>query len=256
MTTTADFAYMQARLQARHGKRPDAEVWQRLQGNASLGNYLHAARRTTLSPWVTGLQASHGSHAVEQALRQQFREYTDQVARWLPGGWAGAIHPISQLPYLPALQHLLSGEAAPAWMLEDTRLHPIASENTATRNDALLNSDWRHLAQAGQRGTALIDAWLEIWQHQWPGHARLRTGMTHLGRLLHAHIKLLRETHTSSTQQQRETLMHRLQAAFRRYSFEPAAACAHLGLVALDLEKLRGELVGRALFADAAEADA
>jgi hypothetical protein len=45
-----------------------------------------------------------------------------------------------------------------------------------------------------------------------------------------------------------EALATSLGAAFRRHSFKPAAACAHLGLVALDLERLRGELVQRALF--------
>jgi hypothetical protein len=42
-----------------------------------------------------------------------------------------------------------------------------------------------------------------------------------------------------------------LQGAFRRYSFQPAAACAHLALIALDLEKLRGDLVRRVLFSEA-----
>ena len=50
----------------------------------------------------------------------------------------------------------------------------------------------------------------------------------------------------------RQQLVSGLNHAFRRYSFEPAAACAHLGLVALDLERLRWELLQRSLFAETA----
>ena len=45
-----------------------------------------------------------------------------------------------------------------------------------------------------------------------------------------------------------DALASRLNYAFRRYSFQPAAACAHLALIAFDLQQLRGELVRRALF--------
>ena len=256
MNTLANFAYMQARVQARHGMRPDAQVWHHLQGIAGLGNYLHAAQRTTLSPWVSGINANHDSHAIEVTLRRLFRDYIDRVAHWLPARWAGSVRLITHLPYLPAVQHLLSGDTAPAWMLEDAHLHLFASENTALRNAALLDSDWHYLVQAQQRGMTLSDAWLELWQRQWPGHTRLHAGMTRLGSLFQAHIKMLSAHHRGNTAQQREALTAQLQAVFRRYSFQPAAACAHLALVALDLEQLRGELVSRALFADTAKIEA
>lgn len=256
MSAAASFAYMQVRVQARHGMRPDERIWRQLQGIAGLGNYLHAAQQTTLAPWVSGMHATHGSHEIEHALRRQFRDYIDLVAGWLPARWASTVHWIRHLPDLPALQHLLSGEAAPAWMLDDAQLRLFASENAAARTETLLDSDWRYLVLAWQRGTPLSDAWYENWQRQWPGPARLRAGMTHLGGLLQAHIKALRANPRGTTQQQRESLTRQLHAAFRRYSFQPAAACTHLALVALDLEQLRGELVSRALFADAAEVDA
>lgn len=256
MSTQAHFSYMQARVQARHGMRPDARVWHQLQGIAGLGNYLHAAQRTTLSPWVAGVNATHDSHEIEYTLRRLFRDYIDRVAHWLPARWASSVQLITHLPDLPAVQHLLSGEAAPAWMLIDPHLRLFASENAAVRNEALLGSDWHYLVQARQRGMTLSAAWLELWQRQWPGHTRLHAGMTRLGNLFQAHIKMLSANHRGSTPQQREALTRQLQAVFRRYSFQPAAACAHLALVALDLEQLRGELVSRALFADTAEIEA
>jgi hypothetical protein len=59
--------------------------------------------------------------------------------------------------------------------------------------------------------------------------------------------------HTAASVLPRQQLVAGLNYVFRRYSFEPAAACAHLGLIALDMEKLRGELLQRALFAETAE---
>ena len=46
----------------------------------------------------------------------------------------------------------------------------------------------------------------------------------------------------------RAILDQSLTAAFRRHSQQPAAIFCHLGLVALDLERLRGGLVRRAVF--------
>jgi hypothetical protein len=255
MSAAASFAYMQARVQARHGMRPDARVWSRLQGIVDIGNYLHAAQQTTLAPWVSGLHSIQGSHDIEHVLRRQFRDYIDQVAHWLPARWAGTVRWITHLPDMPALLHLLSGEAAPAWMLDDARLRPLASENASVRSEAMLDSEWRYLVLAREHGMALVDAWVENWQRQWPESTRLHVGMTHLGNLFLGHIKMLRANHGGTTPQQREFLIPQLHAAFRRYSFQPAAACAHLALVALDLEKLRGELVSRALFSDSVEVD-
>jgi hypothetical protein len=39
-------AYLQARLQARHGDRPSAEDWRLLEASAELSHYMDAVRRT------------------------------------------------------------------------------------------------------------------------------------------------------------------------------------------------------------------
>jgi hypothetical protein len=46
----------------------------------------------------------------------------------------------------------------------------------------------------------------------------------------------------------RRTLQARLTLLFRRAMLDPAAAFAYLALTALDLERLRGELLRRAAF--------
>lgn len=256
MNSTASFAYMQARLQARHGMRPEERVWHQLGGTTDLANYLHAARKTTLAPRVAGLHATHSTHEIEYALRQQFRDHVDRVAHWLPNRWASTIQWLTLLPDLPAMQHLLNNEAAPAWMLNNPRLRPFTSENMATRIQAMLDSSWHDIVAAWQGGQSPVTAWLERWQGRWPGPTSLYAGMRYLSGLLQQQTHLTRGQPPASTQRQRERLAQQLQGAFRRYSFQPAAACAHLGLFALDLERLRAELVTRALFADIAETGA
>ena len=49
---TSRFNYVQARLQARHGARPDEERWRLLESTTDMGGYLQQARNTGLAPWV------------------------------------------------------------------------------------------------------------------------------------------------------------------------------------------------------------
>jgi hypothetical protein len=245
------FAYAQARLQARHGQRVTAAVWQRLSSSGDIGEYLHLARQTNLRPWVLGLHPSRGSHAMEQSLRDLFRAYVDGVARWLPGPWCGVVRRVGHLADLPALQHLLSDAPATAWMQDDAVLRAFISESTAPRREALRRSEYAYLVEGWEPGRPLFDPWYAAWRAQWPGPARLNESMECLGRLLQRQVQPPGAQPGIGTGQLRRSLETRLAAAFRRYAFQPAAACAHLGLVALDLERLRGDLLSRLLFAAA-----
>ena len=244
------FAYAQARLQARHGQRADEQLWRRLHGTGDLGNYLQMARQTVLRPWVIGIDSGGSSHDIEFSLRRQFRRYIDEVAHWLPADWRAAFQALQTLPDLPALQHLLSGESVPAWMLEDPVLRDLASENVNLRTEVIQASARGYLLQAWQRGEPLYVAWYDTWRHRWPGPARHHAAMERLGRLLLQHIRSQISTTATSTRQQREDLLGKLTAAFRKYSFQPAAAFCHLALIALDLERLRGDLLRRKLFSE------
>ncbi len=244
------YAYAQARLQARHGQRADEQLWRRLHGTDDLANYLQMARQTVLRPWVNGIDANHSSHAIEFSLRRQFRLYVDGVARWLAADWQAAFQALHHLPDLPTVQHLLSGESAPAWLLEDPVLRRFASENIRLRTQALQASEFSYLVQAWRRGEALYNAWYDAWRQRWPGPDRLNAGMERLGRLLLRHIRSQGVNSGTSTARQRQWLANKLVAGFRNYSFQPATAFYHLALVALDLERLRGDLLRRKLFSE------
>jgi hypothetical protein len=253
MSEAARFSYAQVRLQARHGERADEHLWRRLQGTSDLASYLQTARQTSLRPWVTGIQGTHSSHEIELMLRRQYRGYVDQVAHWLPARWVSTVQSLRRVPDLPALQHLMTGEATAAWMLEDPELRPLSSENQDMRLEAMQNPDLAWLVQGWQREQALYITWLDYWRSKWPVATRLTDGLEYLARLVQQHI-LTQPGESIATGERRDALMQKLVAAFRRYSFQPAAACAHLGLIALDLEKLRGDLVGRLLFPETAGA--
>ena len=250
MNKVAHFAYAQARLQARHGQRADELVWRRLHSTGDLADYLQMARKTVLRPWVIGIDSSQSSHDIEFSLRRQFCRYVEDVCHWLPADWRRAFQAVKLLPYLPALQHLLSGASVPAWMLDDAQLRQFASENAERRSDAIRAAGYGYLVQAWQQGQPLYEAWYDNWQRQWPDSTRLKVAMKQLGQRILQHVRNNASAGGVSTPQQRELLLHRLTAVFRSYSFQPVAAFAHLALVALDLEQLRGDLLSRKLFAE------
>ena len=244
----ARFAYAQARLQARHGQRPQEAVWRRLASTGDLANYLLAARRTPLRPWIEGIQSAETSHELESHIRQQFRLYVEDVAHWLPVQWRASIIWIRHLPDLPALQFLLLAETSPGWMQDDPELGKFTTDSKSAVFDTLLGSERAYLSAAWRAGIPLYDAWFEQWQRMWPAKRNLRNGLVDLGRLVRQYLHDEQTVTLPAAGNLQETLATGLNAAFRRYSFKPAAACAHLGLVALDLERLRGELAHRALF--------
>jgi hypothetical protein len=253
MSETARFRYVQARLQARHGDRADDLVWRRLQSIGDVANYLQAAQQTTLRRWITGLHSKQGSHEIERMLRRHYRDYVDEVAHWLPTRWTGTVQLLGRLPDLPALQYLLTGGSIPAWMRDDPELNVFATENPGTRLEAMQNSDLAWLAEGWQMDQPLVDNWLDYWRSRWPREPKLTGGLEHLARLLQEQVHL-QHNNTAAATDPRAVLGGRLTAVFRRYSFQPAAACAHIGLVALELEKLRGDLVRRLLYTETAAA--
>ncbi len=228
--------------------RPGEAVWRRLASTGDFANYLAAARRTPLRPWIEGIQSAETSHALEVHLRQRFRRYVEDVAHWQPVEWRASVSWVGRLPDLPALQHLLQTETPPAWMREDAALGEFTPDSKSAATDTLPGSDHAYLSKAWQEGIPLYAAWFEQWQRLWPAKNRLRSGLIQLGRLIRQHIEDEQTAALPASGNLQEALARGLNSAFRRSSFKPAAACAHLGLVALDLQRLRAELVQRALF--------
>lgn len=249
MSVTASFAYVQVRLQARHGARPDKAVWRHLQGTSDFANYLQLARHTPLRPWVATLDPGQGSDEIEGELRRLFRRHVDEVAGWVPPAWRPAVLWVRRLPDLPALQYLLGGEPVPAWLQDDAELRDMGCLPVDSRLELIQQSDCNIFLTAAQTGESLADAWMSHWRTLWPRTARQDHGLEELVNALHHYLRVLQADSCGSVQSRCETLQLQLVSAFRRYSFQPTAVFSHLALTALELARLRGDLLVRQLFA-------
>jgi hypothetical protein len=83
----------------------------------------------------------------------------------------------------------------------------------------------------------------------WPKAARYDQGLESLVTALRQYLLVLQADSRGSVQSRCEALQVQLLSAFRRYSFQPAAVFSYLALTALQLARLRGELLVRQLFA-------
>lgn len=222
--------YAQARMQSRHGARPDARTWANVHAAITPAALLEAARASALEPWIAGLDASTPAHELELALRERLRARICEVARWMPEEWRPALLWTRALVDLPALQHLARGRPAPGWMTRDpaiaTRLDDAGDEERARR----------------ARG-----AWTEAWRRAWPpGGEDERSALEALARLVEAHLEAFARADPADAPAMREQLGARVQALFRRHALSPAAAFCHVLLAALECERIRAELVARA----------
>jgi len=254
--TAGAFAYAQARLQARHGQRPDERLWRRLQGIGELSHYLQMARRSVLQRWVAGLQPHQSSHEMELSLRRQLRVYVGEVVSWLPAQWRVPIGWTTRLADLAAIQHLLSESEVPEWMRTDPALAPFIAATFAERRKAMCDSDCACLAQHWTPSVPLYQTWRECWEQLWPQAPRLTAGLRQLAALHASQTGAALAGVADVSGQRRLALQVNYERAFRSHAFQPVAAVAHLSRVTLDVQRLRGAILGRLLFEATPEAQA
>lgn len=266
MANDKAFIYLQTRLQARHGQRPTEQDWRFIESQNELGSYLQSARQSCLRPWVISLHANEDYHVLESTLIQEYRNYIEEVSLWVPSAWRKAVQWLDWLIDLPALQHLLTGNTAPAWMLEDTKLKAFVLTNPQLRLQAMQQASCAPVIERWSRGTSLLDAWLQHWQQLWYDTHQRQQQLHHQQASLDKLIALLRDYLAQVYSEQKQTGVQRqapsvsqsrhlyttmsenLTHLFRRFRYQAVAAFIHLALVGLDLERLRGGILQRSLF--------
>jgi hypothetical protein len=149
-----EFAYAQARAQARQGDRLSADTWGLLESSVGLAQFLHLLRGTTLAPRVEHFSAVTSPHVIERSLRRDWHSEVDSATRWVPLRWRAAVAWTSWLAELPAIGHFLQGGAALHWMNED----PVLSRRGCWRSGA---------CEPGIAGRAVCHRW------RWRGRRRL-----------------------------------------------------------------------------------
>ena len=228
MSGDPQWHYAQTRLQARHGERLDAAGWQGLEAAQSGDYYLDRARATALRGFAGRIDAGMEPHALERILRAEWRDLVAEIAGWVPTAWRPAVLWVQPIAELPARAALEAGTQA-AWMEAD----PVLSAQTLTPA-----------------------AWGRRWRALWPrGAAADRQPLEELAALVTAHLAALAQApQDGGSAGLREALAHALTRIFRRHAAAPAAVFAQLALIALDLERFRGGLLRRRLFAPARSA--
>jgi len=248
MNSLPRFAYVQARIQSRYGSRAKKDVWLKLHTIDDLGSYLQVARQTPLRPWVLGINSTHSSHSIELALRQKYRAHVDEVAHWIPGPWQGPIQWIKRLADLPALQYLAEGGDPIDWMNSDPDVNGFTADNPALRLQAMREAGCTSLVDAWQQDDLLIAGWLRHWNNICPETKAFKQGLRQMELLLHSQNQLPARQADIGLPAKYVNVENRLRRIFRRYSFQPAAVCAYLASIAIDVQHLRSNLMQRRIF--------
>lgn len=238
----------QARLQSRHGQRAGEVAWQRLETAREFGALLEVARRTALRPWLVGIATPPVAHQIEAVLRMHWRKALAEIAAWMPVAWQPAVLWCAVLADLPVLQYLARGGEPLPWMLDDADYRPLCVAATG-QHAAVATGRFAPLAAGWSEPAALARAWHIAWRRLVPQRARdAEDGLQQVTAALLAHGGAFGAAPPGSGALLRRALQSRLSLLLRRTTLEPAAVFIHIALCALDFERLRGELLRRALF--------
>lgn len=248
MIDCGSLEFAQARVQARHGARVDVVAWRRLEALRLLVPWLEQARATSLRPWLVDITAQSSGHEIEAALRKQWRAQVAEVAAWMPLAWQAAVQWCAAWPELAVLQHLARGGSPSPWMQEDAVWRPWCEAAAPDRAGGLRGGVLAPLQAGWARPDTLGDAWLAEWKQRWPGPPG--AGLLELHRALAEHAQAFARSPSAQGSALRSALRGRLVLLMRRTALQPAVSFIHLALAALDLERLRGELLRRVLFRD------
>jgi hypothetical protein len=254
MSLDLDFAYAQARIQARFARLPAEEEWQRLAASRTLASFLEEARSGPLRDWVKGFSGQSDAHELEAGLRSLYRETLEAVSGWVPAPWRDALSWTRWLMHLPLFAHLGAGGALPGWAARDPDLRFLLCE------DGTL--DRRRLAAAGvdvlmRPAQGLAAVWIAQWRGRWPrcGHEISRNLLAFTA-LLTGHVENFRRIPPDAAWSSRKELRERLRLRLHQRMLQPQVPFIYLALTALDLERLRAALVSRALFSAPGQAAA
>jgi len=226
---SANNGYLQSRVQARYALLPDDRLWLRLAALKELASFMEEARSTQLLQWVLGLSSHSSAEEIESHLRHRFADSITEVASWFRSEWRPAVYWLTTLDQLPALEHALrsSDLSAVAGMVPETR----------------------ELTELRHRERDLRQVWISSWRSRWPALSRGdRQGVESLLEMVERHWLGFPRLSVDKTWKARRDLEERIRLFFRSHLLQPAAAFAYLVLVALSLERLRAELLSRALF--------
>lgn len=235
-----EFAYAQARAQARHGARPGSAGWRVLESSRTLSQFLHAARATALAPYLAHLTAATPPHAIDRSLRRDWRAIVAAAASWVPGEWRRAVEWTAHLPDLPARAYLAGGGSRLDWMQDDPAL----------LGDAAIPSEVLAGELPSDASTSVLADWLAEWRRRWPNvTAAEAAAIGDLAGLLaeHRDTRLYAELTPDRLDERVAHLQRQCTRLLRHRRQQPVAVFCHLALAGMDLWRLRAGLIRRAI---------
>ncbi len=251
MKAAGSLEFTLGRLGARVAARPTEFDWRRIEIVRGAAALLDAARAMPpFTPWLAGMTPDLDVHAIEARFRARWKSVVAEVGAWMPERWQPAIAWCATIGELPALAHLARGGRPSAWMAADEGMAAlVAHPGSASLREALQHSPLAPLAPAVAELANLHAAWAAQWRQRVPPLGDEDAGaMAALARVLARHRDAFAATSGSDGWALRRTLAAALELRFHRSVASPAAVFAYLALVALDAERLRGEVVRRVAF--------
>lgn len=241
MRDAAHLAYAQARVQARHGRGPDAAFWRSVDATRDFEHVIELVRASPYRAAALSLSARTGVHELERQLREEWCRACEEVARWYPPGWRPAFLWMRWLAWLPALTWLAAGKAPLPWMQDDPRLVPLVGERGAAA--AIADTVFAPLATGFEPSGSVRTAWRHHWRALWqplpPRHAR---GLERLDAVFAFRLLPPRDRPPADFETVIEDTGAAVERLFRRHAGTPVAGLAWLALGALDRLHLRAAL--------------
>lgn len=239
MDEGAKFAYMQARIQARHGDRLTPEQWRQLDACRDAGRYLQLARASNLGHWVRHFAAHEDPAQWERSLRADWNQNLLALAEWVPERWRPAMLWLQSLPWLPAINHLLSGERSTRWMTDDPLFADFDLSSDAAFRESLDQSAWAPLVANWDQARP-VESWVSAWRTSWPGSNKstvmlLEQACDDIAATWRAPDTYFGEWH--------DALEKQFIRMLRRRPRTILAMIGHLGIVSLDMTHLRAGLL-------------
>lgn len=222
-------------------------MWLKLHTIHDLGSYLQTAQQTALRPWVLGLSSTHSSDDIELALRQKYRRHVEEVAHWMPTEWQKPLQWIRYLADLPALQYLVAGGEPLEWMKADPDITALTADDPQARVQTLQQAGNRRLLESWRQSGSILTGWLYQWNSMRPKSINFEKGLQSLEKLLHQQMQYQLK-YELALPTDYEAILDQLRLIFRRYAFQPAAVCAYLAIIAIDLHRIRSDLMQRIYF--------
>lgn len=243
--------YAVTRVQAQHGRLPGDADWRVLEASHDLGHYLERARTSALADWISSFDPAQDIHLIERSLRTQWQSHVEQVASWHPPEERAWLSWLACLPALPLLSQLARPGSVPPWLEADPVLGPLAAGGPAERAAALRGTALAPLAGGIDGQLPLGALWRQHWQMLTPPlDPRTATHHLQLQRALDSQADALARGERALSL--RQSLRARLAVVFLRARGTGVASACHLGMLALDLERLRGGLASRCVAAPGA----